>query len=192
MAHPAATLCGECVVNGGTIPMEALGTKEVAERLNVHPNTVALWQDKIGFQVETDSRGRKKFSPELVETLEHIKALRDEDAGYQTIRRKLSLSDGSHIGSTVQHQEQPIDDTGATQVPAMAQPSAEVLKLLDMMVEKDRLIAQLQEKLVDVATVAAQYQERSANLANDVAKKEDWRYVSPGAVFLAKRVTQSV
>jgi DNA-binding transcriptional MerR regulator len=155
--------------------MEALGTKDVAERLGVHPNTISLWETKIGIKPETDSRGRKKFPPELVETLEHIKALRDEDAGYQTIRRKLSLDDVAHIdqpAGTQQRQEQHSDHPSMAHSPAMAQPSAEVLKLLDMMAEKDRLIAQLQEKLVDVATVAAQYQERSANLANDVAKKE--------------------
>jgi len=151
--------------------MEALGTKDVAERLGVHPNTISLWETKIGIKPETDSRGRKKFPPELVETLEHIKALRDEDAGYQTIRRKLSIDDVAPISDTEQRQADD-DHTVTAQPPAMGQPSAEVMRLLDMVAEKDRLIAQLQEKLLDVATVAAQYQERSANLATDVEKKE--------------------
>lgn len=152
--------------------METLGTKDVAELLNVHPNTIALWQDKIGLQVETDSRGRKKFPPELVATLEHIKSLRDEDAGYATIRRKLSLEEVSHIDGTVSPQEHANEPPSVAQVPYSAQPSPEVMRLLDMVSEKDRQLAELQEKLLHVSSIAAQYQERSANLATEIGKKE--------------------
>lgn len=152
--------------------MDALGTKDVAERLSVHPNTIALWQDKIGFQVETDSRGRKKFPPELVSTLEHIKALREEDAGYATIRRKLSLDDVPPQEGNMQPQEQASGDALAAQQSPIAHPSPEVMRLLDMVSEKDRQLAELQEKLLNVSSIAAQYQERSTNLATEIGKKD--------------------
>ncbi len=152
--------------------MDALSTKEVAERLSVHPNTIALWEEKIGIQPQIDSRGRKKFPPETVGVLEQIKALRAEDAGYQTIRRRLCVDDGPHIPAPVA--TQPDSDRPAVpHSPSMSHPSPELMKMLEIMEAKDRHIAQLQEQLRDVASIAAQFQERSTNLASEIHRQKD-------------------
>lgn len=59
--------------------------KEVAERLEVSPSTLRAWNEKFGL----GGSDKDAYSAREVEVLEFIKQLRDDDAGYRTIRRQL-------------------------------------------------------------------------------------------------------
>ena len=83
--------------------MNGLTTTEAAKQLGVPPTTLKTWLTSLPIPASTDSRGRRRIDQEALEVLEMVKSLRDEDCGYQTIRRRIepqtdtssSVTDGS-------------------------------------------------------------------------------------------------
>lgn len=60
---------------------------DVAERLDVSASTLRTWGEKFG--ILGSRKGSQAYSEREIEILELIKNLRDDDAGYHTIRRHL-------------------------------------------------------------------------------------------------------
>ena len=62
---------------------------EAATRLGVCASTLRTWGEKTGVAGVRTSSGKRLYSEDDVNALEAIKALRDEDAGWLTIRRRI-------------------------------------------------------------------------------------------------------
>lgn len=58
---------------------------DVAERLEVSASTLRTWSEKFG----VGGSDKQLYSEREIEIFELIKQLRDDDAGYHTIRRHL-------------------------------------------------------------------------------------------------------
>lgn len=69
--------------------MESLTTTEAAEQLGVSVTTIKSWLNQLPVDREVDSRGRRRIDQDTLNVLEAVKALRGDDCGYQTIRRRL-------------------------------------------------------------------------------------------------------
>lgn len=69
--------------------MGELTTNEAAERLCVPLSTLKTWLFKLQIPTHLDSRGRRKFDEKALGLLGVIKSLRDDDCGYETIRRRI-------------------------------------------------------------------------------------------------------
>lgn len=77
--------------------MHAVTTSQAAERLDVPLSTLKAWLERIDLPLPVDSRGRRLLDDEALEVLRTVRALRDRDLGYDTIRRKL-VEDGVPVG----------------------------------------------------------------------------------------------
>lgn len=69
--------------------MDGLTTKEAAERLGIPVTTLKTWLSQLPIPQDMDSRGRRRLTDDAIAVLETVKHLRDEDRGYQTIRRLI-------------------------------------------------------------------------------------------------------
>ena len=63
--------------------------QEAAEALGVSLNTVKSWFKVTGLPEIKDSRGRWRLDADTMARLQVVKTLREDDNGYDTIRRKL-------------------------------------------------------------------------------------------------------
>ncbi len=77
--------------------MHTVTTSQAAERLDVPLSTLKAWLERIDLPLPMDSRGRRLLDDEALEVLRTVRALRDRDLGYDTIRRKL-FEDGVPVG----------------------------------------------------------------------------------------------
>jgi DNA-binding transcriptional MerR regulator len=66
---------------------QTYATKDVAEQIGVSETTIKTWTDKLGLEVERDSRHNRRYTQAELDLLFTVKNLRDEGAGYQTITR---------------------------------------------------------------------------------------------------------
>ncbi len=62
---------------------------EAASRLGVCASTLRTWGEKTGVAGVRTSSGKRLYTEDDVAALEAIKSLRDEDAGWMTIRRRI-------------------------------------------------------------------------------------------------------
>lgn len=62
---------------------------EAATHLGVCASTLRTWGEKTGVTGVRTSSGKRLYSEDDVAVLEAVKALRDEDAGWMTIRKKI-------------------------------------------------------------------------------------------------------
>lgn len=62
---------------------------DAATRLGVCASTLRTWGEKTGVSGVRTSSGKRLYSEEDLAALEAVKALRDEDAGWMTIRRRI-------------------------------------------------------------------------------------------------------
>jgi hypothetical protein len=69
--------------------LDTLTANEAAERLGVSVTTIKNWLNQLPGEKEHDSRGRVRINIHTMNVLETVKALRDEDCGYETIRRRI-------------------------------------------------------------------------------------------------------
>lgn len=67
---------------------------EAATRLGVCASTLRTWGEKTGVAGVRTSSGKRLYSEDDLSALEAIKALRDEDAGWMTIRRRIGREAG--------------------------------------------------------------------------------------------------
>lgn len=73
--------------------MENLTTTEAAERIGIPVSTLKTWLERLDVELPTDRRGRRLLDEKAIGVIETIKALRDEDHGYHTIRRIIGPAD---------------------------------------------------------------------------------------------------
>lgn len=100
--------------------MNELSTKEVAERIGVSPSTVKNWAARLPIPHHKDSQGNLRYpADEALPILETIKGLREEQRGYETIRRVIVLEPGPS-------QADDTPETGPSQ--ASARPEASPLE----------------------------------------------------------------
>lgn len=148
--------------------------QEAASHLGIHPNTLAQWETQLGLKVEMGSNRRKRYTPEIVALLEQVKAFRGDDAGFNTIRRRLDIAPPGDSHEDPQGLSEAQVVHYVPQVDQVAtQGLLDLIKVKD--VELARLhehyqaeIAKLNERLTATSTVAAQYQERASNLGEQM------------------------
>ena len=124
--------------------MNGLTTTEAAKQLGVPPTTLKTWLTNLPIPASTDSRGRRRLDQEALEVLEMVKSLRDEDCGYQTIRRRIEPTTDANPSVT--------DSEPAADGPESASsPSLDTSALVAQVIEAIRSENDLAEKYARVA-----------------------------------------
>lgn len=68
---------------------DRLSTAEVSDALGIPQPTIKHWLGQLPIPAEKDGAGRWRFSDDALEVLKTVKALRDEDRTFNTIRRVI-------------------------------------------------------------------------------------------------------
>lgn len=89
---------------------------EAANRLGVCASTLRTWGEKTGVSGTRTGSGKRLYNEDDVACLEAVKSLRDEDAGWMTIRRRIGKEDAIVVSSTPLMAE--TDATAAGPAPA--------------------------------------------------------------------------
>lgn len=143
--------------------IETLTANEAAERLNVSVTTVKNWLNQMPGDKEIDSRGRRRIDEKTLSVLETMKALRDEDCGYETIRRRIfqvtddQLSANSDLG------------LGDSQ-PTVSQQPVDTASIVAQVVEAMRGENELAEKYARVAHQVGKLEAENENLRAQLAE----------------------
>lgn len=66
--------------------------REAAGRLGLEPETLLGWGEKLGVKGTPRDDGEILLTPHELYLLELIKALREEEAGFDTIRKRIGVS----------------------------------------------------------------------------------------------------
>lgn len=139
--------------------MSQTTTTEAANKLGVPKSTLHTWLNQLPIPHETDSRGRKLFDAEALAVLEAVKSLRDEDHGYQTIRRK--------IGGV----REPVRD-GTGHEPDAGQGERDAHETAPHGLHSDHLADALVPRLVEALTAQNDLGERYAKATYQIGKLE--------------------
>lgn len=67
--------------------LDRYSVQEVADRLGVGATTIKTWSATLGIDGHRNAAGKRYFTPDQLRVLETVKALRDQDAGMETITR---------------------------------------------------------------------------------------------------------
>jgi DNA-binding transcriptional MerR regulator len=129
---------------------ESLSANQAAAKLGVPKTTILGWLKALPIDVQTDSRGQYKLTPDALAILARVQSLRGEGSGYETIRQALTTTDDQ-----------------ATTNPA---PSDGVL--LDLLRDERERSARLSERVAELSAVAAAHQARAAMLTERVTLLE--------------------
>jgi DNA-binding transcriptional MerR regulator len=98
--------------------LDRYSVQEVAERLGVGATTIKTWATTLGIEGQRNASGKRYFTPDHLRILETVKALRDQDAGMETITRVVGqvsdtqrTTDGhpSDTRPTTDHEPTPVD-----------------------------------------------------------------------------------
>lgn len=82
-------------------------TKDVANELDVSEQTIRLWSKTFDIPY-TKSSGNIRFGADVVRVFETIKHLRDENSGFETIRRRICSSTGETAMEPVAENKAPV------------------------------------------------------------------------------------
>lgn len=108
---------------------------EAATRLGVCASTLRTWGEKTGVAGVRTSSGKRLYSEDDLNALEAIKALRDEDAGWMTIRRRIGrepVAGDAVITSATPLMPDPDAPAGPVAAPPPAEaPSGFVTKVIE-------------------------------------------------------------
>lgn len=136
---------------------------EAAERLGVARSTAHVWLGQFQVPHRTDSRGRVRLGDEGLRVCEAIKALRDEDCGYETIRRRLDPDSQCATNDAQQAPDSSV--TGQT-------ASDTVAVLRDLLDAERQRVDTLQARVTELSALAAAHQARATVLSERVAVLE--------------------
>lgn len=139
--------------------MSQTTTTEAANKLGVPKSTLHTWLNQLPIPHATDSRGRKFFDADALAVLEAVKGLRDEDHGYQTIRRKLGGVD------------EPTRD-GAGHEPDAGQSERDAHETAPHGLHSEHLADALVPRLVEALTAQNDLGERYAKATYQIGKLE--------------------
>lgn len=167
---------------------DSLATKDVAERIGVSESTVKLWTDRLGLEVERDSRHNRRYPPEVADLLNTVKGLRDEGKGYQTIQRLIKRApseQSSGADEASPPDERPLSERQTIDLDALTeQLSAAVVATIKADNEQA-------EKYARAAHRIGQLEAENAALRSEVAHLRSilslplWRYITQGRRMLA-------
>lgn len=133
---------------------QSLSANAAAAKLGIPKTTILGWLKALPIEVETDSRGQYKLTPEALAALARVQSLRGNGSGYETIRQALT---------TDVHQAE------ATPTSTDATTASTLIGLLRD--ERERS-ARLADQVADLSAVAAAHQARAAMLAERVTLLE--------------------
>lgn len=150
----------------------AMTTAEAAEALGVPLGTLKTWLDRLPIPVETDSRGRRRIPPEGLQAIAAVQSLRDGDAGYETIRRRLEPSPDSAAadpeGSQAEHQP----EAGSSPAESAA-PSAETQPSPGPALDEARLAQVVHDAVSFAVTNQTELAEKYARAAHQIGQLEE-------------------
>lgn len=95
-------------------------TSEAADALGMPVGTLKTWLERLPIPVDLDSRGRRRLTPSALEAIGIVKSLRESDAGYETIRRRLEPIHESAPADAEPDQPSAADQPGV--IPAEREP----------------------------------------------------------------------
>ena len=96
---------------------------DAATRLGVCASTLRTWGEKTGVAGVRTSSGKRLYSEDDLAALEAVKALRDEDAGWMTIRRRIGREPAA--GETMITTSTPLMPEGEAPAGQAAAPAPE-------------------------------------------------------------------
>ena len=134
-------------------------TSQAAERLDVPLSTLKAWLERLDLPLPVDSRGRRLLDDGALDVLRTVRALRDRDLGYDTIRRKL-VEDGVPVGV-------PAGPTGPA--PDASEIAAQVMAAVHQAMGEHTFIAQA---YAEATREIGRLEEKVAALQGTLAAKD--------------------
>lgn len=160
--------------------MNAVTTSQAADRLDVPLSTLKAWLERLELPLPVDSRGRRLLDDEALEVLRTVRALRERDLGYDTIRRKL-VQDGVPVGAPPATAAGPSLDGAALadQVKAAVhQALGEQTFLAQAYAEATREIGRLEERVAALQGTLAAKDVELRMLARELATSRGDDHIS--------------
>lgn len=143
------------------MPAPQLTINEAAERLGVGASTLRTWGEKLGVEGARTSTGKRIYTDDDLAVLEVVKQLRDQDAGFETIRRQIG-------GASATHGEATAGDGEPTASAPPPHGGAAVL-------EPSVLIAEVVRAIGDQTELAEKYARATFELGKLTADNENLR-----------------
>lgn len=158
---------------------DAVTTSQAAERLDVPLSTLKAWLERLDLPLPVDSRGRRLLDDHALNVLRTVRALRDRDLGYDTIRRKL-VEDGVPVRAAANASNTGADPAVfADQVmAAIHQALGEQTFLAQAYAEATREIGRLEEKVATLQGTLAGKDMELRMLARELAQSRGDDHVS--------------
>ena len=96
---------------------------EAASQLGVSASTLRNWGEKLGVAGTRTSNGKRVYSNDELAVLETVKNLREQEAGWQTIRRHIGEPTAGHCDELKTHCDPTVaDGTGGCDPTMPPQP----------------------------------------------------------------------
>lgn len=132
--------------------LDTLTTREIADRLGIPVSKVKNWIAHLSIPHEKDSKGHRRFSPEMLAVFRAIDKATADGRGYPTIRRAIlpAYLDEEASGLC------PVEEQPAPATPGEVSP--DVLALLREALDR---LDEAQERNAQLREVAAAHQERA-------------------------------
>lgn len=152
----------EATVTTTTIPIN-----EAASRLGVGASTLRTWGEKLGVAGTRTSSGKRVYSDEDLAVLEAVKNLRDQDAGWQTIRRHIGEPTAGHGEPEAAHGAPTVAEDQGDGAPTVGRESAR-----NEWTDTADLAEALVPRLVEALTAQNDLGERYAKATYQIGKLE--------------------